>query len=211
MRLRMVLALIPFLIAISFAQETNFSLGPQYLVTNGSPQTLRPIATPSLSLGEAQPSVANVTPTETLAEQSPSISSGPSDTFLGGVYWGDHKSSEIIGHRLETPSMTVSETALYMESVANQVAGVPSAETTETAQPAETSIRSSVIELTGLPFPTNLTASILDVGVTGMTDVRALAARGYGISLGELAAYWKTHKRTAPRVFTNSDVARPRG
>jgi hypothetical protein len=35
---------------IAAAQETNFPVGPQYLMTNGSPLFARPIATPSLSL-----------------------------------------------------------------------------------------------------------------------------------------------------------------
>lgn len=38
-----------------WAQDTNFAVGPQYLMTSGSPLLARPIATPSLSLGEAPP------------------------------------------------------------------------------------------------------------------------------------------------------------
>src|SRR5258708_17688790 len=41
------------LTTISAAQETNFAVGPQYLMTSGSPLFARSIATPSLSLGEA--------------------------------------------------------------------------------------------------------------------------------------------------------------
>src|SRR5882724_1764191 len=41
------------LTGVSAAQETNFSVGPQYLMTYGSPLFALPIATPSLSLGEA--------------------------------------------------------------------------------------------------------------------------------------------------------------
>jgi hypothetical protein len=46
-----------FLAGISFAQDTNFSAGPQYLITTGSPEFLRPIATPSLSLDAPLPSL----------------------------------------------------------------------------------------------------------------------------------------------------------
>ena len=54
-------ALLPLLalVGFSFAQDTNFSAGPQYLVTTGSPMLLRPIVTPSLSLGETQPVAAS--------------------------------------------------------------------------------------------------------------------------------------------------------
>jgi hypothetical protein len=44
--------LVLVLVGLSSAQETSFSTGPQYLMTSGSPLFARPIATPSLSLGE---------------------------------------------------------------------------------------------------------------------------------------------------------------
>jgi len=50
MRLASLLILPVVLVGISFAQSTNFSVGPQYLITSPEPQFLRPIATPSLSL-----------------------------------------------------------------------------------------------------------------------------------------------------------------
>src|ERR1700758_3746510 len=79
MRLRNILVVLPLLVVVSFAQETNFSVGPQYLITNGSPISLRPIATPTLSLGETQPFVPAVSPTEIVAEVTPSTPSAPSD------------------------------------------------------------------------------------------------------------------------------------
>jgi len=191
------------LVGISDAQETNFSEGPQYLITTGSPMLMRPIATPSLSLGELQPVAANITSIETVAEPE-SSSAIPSDTFLGAVYWGEHKPSELVARRLETPSMSPADTAAYMNLVVSQVTPLPAVVSTESEVQATT----SVIEITGSQVPTNLPASILDVGVTGMTDSKALVARGYGVPLGDVAAYWKAHKRTAPRVFTNPDVVR---
>jgi hypothetical protein len=152
-----------------------------------------------LSLGEAHPFIAVVNATGQLSSQPPSA---PDDTFFGAVYWGEHKNAEIVARRLETPSASVSDTALYMNYVASQMspASAPPAET------AENPSKPSVIEISGALLPPNLPASILDVGVTGITDSQALMTRGYGVPLGDLAAYWKTHKRAAPHVFTNSDI-----
>jgi len=203
MLLRNVLILLPVLVVASFAQDTNFAAGPQYLITNGSPLTLHSLATPSLSLGETHPFVANVSATETLAETIPSAISAPSATFLSGVYWGEHTDNEILARRLDTPSMTVSETAAYMNSVAAQVAGLPAPSPEENAANPPGPV---VIELTGGPVPSNLPSSIFDAGVTGMTNGQLLAVRGYGVPLGDVAAYWKSHKRGAAHVFTNADV-----
>jgi hypothetical protein len=40
------------LLGAAFAQDTNFSTGPQYLMNYGSPMLARPISTPSMSLSE---------------------------------------------------------------------------------------------------------------------------------------------------------------
>jgi len=50
MRLASLFCLLVVLVGISAAQDTTFSVGPQYLVTSGSPLFARPVATPSLSL-----------------------------------------------------------------------------------------------------------------------------------------------------------------
>lgn len=205
MRLKSALALLPLLGGICFAQETNFPVGPQYLITNGTPLTIRPIATPSLSLGEAHPFGADRNATEPLAEQTASVPSAPNDTFLGAVYWGEHKDADIVARRLETPSVSVSDTARYM----NYVAGQMSQAFAPLAESVETPAGPSVIEIAGAELPPNLPASILDVGVTRMADPQSLMARGYGVPLGDVARYWKSHKRAAPHVFTNSDI-RPR-
>jgi len=191
------------LVGLSFAQDTNFSAGPQYLVTTSSPMLLHAIATPSLSLGEMQPVVVSAVTNEAAAEPTAPSSAPPSDSFLGGVYWGEHQSTEIVGRRLETPSMAPSDTAWYMNSVASQSV---SALTTASAEAAEVSSGSGVIQLSGAQLPSNLPSSILDVGVTGTANSQSLLARGYGVPLGDVAAFWKSHKRSAPRVFTNSDV-----
>jgi hypothetical protein len=205
MRLKSALALLPVLAGICFAQDTNFPVGPQYLITNGTPLTIRPIATPSLSLGEAHPFVADVNATGQLAEQAASVSSAPNDTFLGAVYWGEHKDAEIVARRLETPGMSVSDTALYMNYVAAQISQASAAP----AESGETPAGTSVIEIAGAELPPNLPASILDVGVTRVADSQSLTTHGDGVPLGDVADYWKSHKRAAPHVFTNSDI-RPR-
>jgi hypothetical protein len=60
MRLASLFYLLVVLAGISAAQDTNFSVGPQYLVTSGSPLFARPIATPSLSLEAPVPGIPNL-------------------------------------------------------------------------------------------------------------------------------------------------------
>jgi hypothetical protein len=204
--------LIFFVVLAGFcvAQDTNFPVGPQYLITTSSSMLLNPIATPSLSLGEAPPATRAASAVETPSYETVPASA-PSETFLGEVYWGERKPSEIVGRRLETPTMTAEETAGYMNAVANAVAKPTSVPPAATEVGLEISAGPSVIEITSAQFPANLPPSILDVGVTGMGDPQSLLRRGYGLSLGEVAAYWKTHKGTAPHLYTNEDVVqRPR-
>jgi hypothetical protein len=66
----------------------------------------------------------------------------------------------------------------------------------------------SEVELTSEETSTPLPASITGDGVTGMIDASSLRERGYGISLGETAAFWKAHKARATHVYTDSDVER---
>ena len=66
----------------------------------------------------------------------------------------------------------------------------------------------SVVEITSAEPPRELPASILEVGVTGMTSAQSLRERGYGVPLGDTAAFWKAHRRHALRVYTNADVQR---
>jgi len=68
MRIWFVLGMLITLAGLTAAQDTNFPVGPQYLITSGSPLFLQPIATPSLSFssGLSQPrtsaAVAEPTP-----------------------------------------------------------------------------------------------------------------------------------------------------
>jgi hypothetical protein len=78
--------------------------------------------------------------------------------------------------------------------------------------PAPQKISESVneIEITSPQIPVVLPASIVNSGVTAMTDAQSLRQRGYGVPLGDAAAFWKTHKPGAPRVYTNIDIQRLR-
>ena len=57
MRLASLFCLSVVLVGISAAQDTNFSVGPQYLMNFGSPMFATPIATPSLSLEAPLPGI----------------------------------------------------------------------------------------------------------------------------------------------------------
>ena len=69
----------------------------------------------------------------------------------------------------------------------------------------------SVVELVSPDSSPELPQSITDAGVTRMVDVQSLREWGYGVTLGETASFWKSHKPHAPRVYTNADVDRLHG
>jgi hypothetical protein len=162
--------------AVSFAQDTNFASGPQYLVTTSSPLFLRPIATPSLSLNVAPVNTFAATEEE-VATESPVVSSSvpaQAQLDLARVYWGDDWVRHVTGQNAST-------------------------------NPSE-----SEIEITSPQTTPALPASIVEAGVTRITDEPSLRASGYGLTLGEVSAYWKA-RRSAPRVYTNADIARLHG
>ena len=169
MRLATLFCSLFLLAGISAAQDTNFAVGPQYLVTSSSPLFLRPIATPTLSLSAPLASL-NTAATEVSSESSAASAGLPTQPDLTRIYWGAPE-----------PTANVSENV------------------TENA---------SEIEITSAQPTSSLPASILDTGVTGMTTVQSLRQRGYGVPLGDTAAFWKTHKSHALRVYTNADVQR---
>ncbi len=71
MRLASLFCLVFALVGINAAQDTNFPVGPQYLMTFGSPLFAQPIATPSLSLDTPLP------PIRSLPEIGPVIGNQP--------------------------------------------------------------------------------------------------------------------------------------
>jgi hypothetical protein len=203
MRLAGSCLLLLLLFGVAAAQDTSFAAGPQYLSTTNSPLLLHSIATPSLSLGATPASAASETQVEAAPVETTS-GAAPSDTFLADIYWGEHKTSEIVGRRLETPSMTPSETAWHMNAVANAVATPP----TPISVPAAEAPPSGVIEISSAQLPASLPSILFDAGVTGTADSQSLGNLGYGLPLGEAAAFWKAHKGRAPHTYTNADIAR---
>ena len=75
----------------------------------------------------------------------------------------------------------------------------------------EASENASVIEISSTEPVRPLPTSIVDVGVTRMTDAASLRESGFGVPLGDVSGFWKTHKPHATHVFTNSDIARLHG
>jgi hypothetical protein len=86
------------LVGMSAAQDSNFSVGPQYLMNYGSPMFMRPIATPTLSLSETAPvalaaSEATSSPVGNSAEGSVVV---PQPSNLASVYWGGRESATAV-------------------------------------------------------------------------------------------------------------------
>jgi hypothetical protein len=154
-------------VVTSAAQEMNFSAGPQYLMTSGSPLFARSLETPSLSLATIPLATVATEPAENAA-------SSPEYQQIEAV--------------LEQQRQMALPSIYY---------GVPAPNVIDISFGDEESARAA------------LPASITDTGVVNLTDTQVLQMRGYGITLSEAAAYWKSHKGHASRVYTNSDIASP--
>jgi hypothetical protein len=163
MRLASLCCLLFTLVGIGAAQDTNFPLGPQYLMTSASPMFARSLATPSLPLEAPLPPIPSLPEIEPVIGNQPFIPDPElqHQADLFPIYYG-----------YSAPS---------------------------------------IVELTSAELPAQLPQSIVDGGVTGITDVQSLRERGYGVTLGETASFWKSHKARAPRVYTNADVERLHG
>ncbi len=86
------------LVGVSAAQDSNFAVGPQYLMNNGSAIFARPIATPSLAFDSstAAPEMAaenNVTVSDN--QTASAISDFPSQADLFPIYYGVSRVSVI--------------------------------------------------------------------------------------------------------------------
>ena len=109
MRLASLSSVLLVLVAFGFAQDTNFSSGPQYLPPPGaSPQFLQSIATPSLDLN-ALPANPPVFENEFPAEQPPST--GPeSQTDFARIYWTGPTLPENVSEQVSEIEQTSQET-----------------------------------------------------------------------------------------------------
>ena len=172
------------------AQDTNFPVGPQYLMTFGSPLFAGPIATPSLSLETALPEAGTSEPSATQipTEQYQTISNTlelQRQQYLPSVYWG-------------TPLVSVVEIS-FREPEGE---GSP-----HPALPASIT-ESGVIALTDANA---LRQRGYGVKLRARWRLgRALRERGYGVTLPEAAQHWKGRQGGAPHVYTNSDIERLR-
>lgn len=200
MRLSLVLFFLS-LTGLSFAQDTTFAQGPQYLIVSGSPMFLRSIATPTLSFSSAVSDPYDGT--ELAPSHIAAPPTAPLSALVGEVFWGERNPSEFMQPRISTPSLTADQTAFYTYATANQVAAGLSA---PPVIPLELPVGGSVIEITSARMPANLPLSIFDPGVSSVVDPQSLRYRGYGLSLGDFAAQLRAHKRTATHVFTNEDL-----
>jgi hypothetical protein len=88
-----------FLLAagICAAQDTNFPVGPQYLVTTDSTRYLRPIATPSLSLGAPLPGIPSLPQIGPAVENQPFVSNSEAlhEADLFPIYYGYPRSTVV--------------------------------------------------------------------------------------------------------------------
>ena len=102
MRLAAFLLVLSTFAGISAAQsaDTNFPIGPQYLITTDSTLLLRPIATPSLSLQPASPPPpAMETNPGTTVELSAPAPAVMTEADLSRVLWGDDLVDYVTGQK----------------------------------------------------------------------------------------------------------------
>jgi len=154
MRLSCLLGLVLVLSGISVAQqmETNFPVGPQYLIPEPPPLILQPIQTPSMQPWEPY----GVTSPQT-GEAGPVMITVPAD--LPAIYWG---------------------------------AGPPAA----VAVPVP------------VPVPSGLPPDYIDLGVSAIATPAWLHQHDSGMSLAQVAQYWKAQHLHATHVYTNADIER---
>ena len=184
------------LIGISSAQDTNFSQGPQYLIT-GSNTFLSPISTPTLSLGAPLSPIR-----DTDFSQGPQYLATGDATFLHPI------STPIVSLEAPLPPIPslpeVGPTVTEQSYVSN-----PDLQHVANLYPIYYGYPMiSVVELTGAEPSQPLPASIAGVGYTVIADPQTLRERGYGVTVGEAASYWKAHKPRATHVYTNADIER---
>jgi hypothetical protein len=94
MRICGLLCFVLALAGVGAAQDSNFAVGPQYLMNYGSPMFMRPIATPTLSLSETAAPAAVVTPEASYSSSAGTSVSVPVQPDLRRVYWGSQDETE---------------------------------------------------------------------------------------------------------------------
>jgi hypothetical protein len=157
------------------------------------------------------------------------VSAGAQDTnFASGPQYLITQSSTLFLHSIATPSLSFQAEAEPAPFAAP--AGIPEpvsiSQVEETPAPLSTGVnlariywgpfpdiakQASEIEIINAELPRNLPASITDTGTTALVDEQSLRHEGYGVSLGETAAFWKAHGTHPSHTYTNKDVARSSG
>ncbi len=88
------------LVGMAAAQDSNFAVGPQYLMNYGSPMFMRPIATPtlSLSLSESAPvTMAAPEVSSSFTNSSNETSAAvPQPSDLASIYWGSRENGTAV-------------------------------------------------------------------------------------------------------------------
>jgi hypothetical protein len=188
MRLATFLLTLVTLTGIAAAQDTSFSAGPQYLVPPGSnPMFLHPIATPSLSFSAA-PAQSASTEFSGSSELTPAATPIPAETIP------------------PADQVNPTSTVPVQPNLSEVFWGVPknpllTSEAPNSSEPASDIELSFVLSL-------SLPPSFVDTGVTAFVTVTSLEHQGYGVPLGEVASYFKAHKPSSVRTFTNADIER---
>ncbi len=177
------------LTGIAVSQETSFSAGPQYLVPPGSnPLFLQPITTPSLSFSANSPQSM---PAEFSIPSAltPAASPIPAETIP------------------PANQLNPTSTVPVQPNLSQVFWGVPKNPllTSEATNSAEAT---SEIEVSSAPLPHPLPEGFIDTGVAAFVTASLLEHQGYGVPVGEVASYFKTHKPRSVRTFTNADIAR---
>lgn len=162
MRLACLFLLIVTMVGVAAAQqpETNFPVGPQYLITQPYPSILQPIATPSLEPWQPSGVVSPQT-----GEAGPVMITIPA--YLPWVYWG------------------------YVPVGAVAVVPQPKPESE--------------------PVQSELPEGYMNVGVSAIASPTWLHDHDYGMSVAQVARYWKAQRLHATHVYTNADIERLNG
>lgn len=161
----------------------------------------------------------------------PAVCAAQDTNFATGPQYLITQSSTMFLHSIATPSLSFQTEAppAPLASPAGTPESVPISQVEETPAPLPSGINlarifwgpfpkpsaqtsaTSEIAITSAETPANLPASIMDLGVTGFADTQSLREEGFGMSLGEVAAFWKAHGEHTSHTYTNKDVERGAG
>ena len=154
------------------------------------------------------------------------VVSAQDSNFSAGPQYLMNYGSPLFLQPIATPSLSLSGSPANLPAAASESGAETEAAPTSAGTKVQTELpriyygesyvsasageRVSEIEISSQE-PSTLPADFVNVGVSQMTGELALRDRGYGVTPGEAAAYWKAHRIRASRIYTNADVARLHG